>query len=282
MELTVFSAVLFAALLHAGWNALVKFSDDRLLVLAIMKVGTTLFALAAVPFVDVPPIEAWPNILASTAIHTAYFIFLTIAYRLGDLGQIYPISRGTAPLIVAVLAAAFLDETLSGSASVALLLITAGIMSLAITRGDDGIGRPKAVMAALATACFTAGYTVVDGAGARATGDALSYIIWLNVVNGIPIIAIALVFRRAQLRNGVPRTWRFGSISGIVSLLSYWIILWAGTQAPLALVAALRESSMIFALILGVVFLGEKIDLRRVASVFTTMAGTAMLKGSNG
>lgn len=279
MSVGIFLAVLFAALLHATWNALVKISADRLVLLAVLKIATTTVAVASIPFITVPPIEAWPYIVASVVIHTAYFLFLTIAYRFGDLSQVYPLSRGVAPLIVAGLAVFVLGETLGPQAFVALLLISLGIMSMVFS-GKGAMGQPKAVAAALATGCFIAGYTVADGAGARLTADAHSYLLWLNVFNGIPIILIACARRRRVLVPQLKLVWRAGALSAIVSLLAYWIVLWASTQAPLALVAAVREVSMVFAVLFGVVFLKEKLDLHKLVSIFVTLSGTVLLRAS--
>ncbi len=159
MSIGVFFAVLCAALLHASWNALVKVSADRLVLLAVLKIATTIFAVASIPFIATPPVEAWPYIAASVVIHTAYFLFLTISYRFGDLSQAYPISRGAAPLLVAGFAVVVLGETLKFQASVALLLISCGIMSLVFSE-KGAIGQPKAIGAALATGCFIAGYAL--------------------------------------------------------------------------------------------------------------------------
>lgn len=279
MSIGVFLAVLCAALLHASWNALVKVSADRLVLLAVLKVTTTVIAVASTPFISIPPVEAWPYIAASVAIHTAYFLFLTISYRFGDLSQVYPVSRGAAPLLVAGFAVVVLGETLELQASIALLLISCGIMSLVFSE-KGAIGQPKAVGAALATGCFIAGYTVADGAGARLTQDALSYILWLNVFNGIPIILIAAALRRGELVPQARQVWKGGALSAIISLAAYWIVLWASTQAPLALVAAVREASIVFALLFGAIFLKEKVNLRKVMSVFVTLTGTALLRVS--
>lgn len=279
MSIGVFFAVLGAALLHASWNALVKVSADRLVLLAVLKITTTVFAVASIPFIATPPVEAWPYIAASVVIHTAYFLFLSILYRFGDLSQVYPVSRGVAPLLVAGFAAIMLGETLGFQTSIALLLICFGIMSLIFSE-KGALGQPKAVGAALATGCFIAGYTVADGAGARLSQDALSYILWLNVFNGIPIILIAAVRRRSGLAHQAKRVWKMGALSAIISLTAYWIVLWASTQAPLALVAAVREASIVFALLFGAIFLKEKINLRKVLSVFITLSGTALLRFS--
>lgn len=277
MSVGVFLAVLCAALLHASWNALVKVSADKLVLLAVLKITTTAFAVVSIPFVSMPPIEAWPYIAASVAIHTAYFLFLTVSYKFGDLSQVYPVSRGVAPLLVAGFAIIVLGETLEVQASIALLLISCGIMSLVFSE-KGAVGQPKAIGAALATGCFIAGYTVADGAGARLSHDAHSYILWLNAFNGIPIILIAAARRRRELFPQAKRVWKMGALSAIISLAAYWIVLWASTQAPLALVAAVREASIVFALLFGVLFLKEQVNLRKVLSVFVTLTGTALLR----
>jgi drug/metabolite transporter (DMT)-like permease len=278
MSIEVFLAVLGAALLHAAWNALVKVSADRLVLVAVIKLGTTAVALAALPFIELPPPEAWPYVAASVVIHTGYFLFLVIAYRFGDLSQVYPIARGAAPLLVAALAVLLFGETLSGQNVLALLLISCGIMSLMLVRRTDGMVQVKAVVAALATSCFTAGYTLADGMGARLSANPHDYILWLNVFNGLPIIAIALFARRGNFAPQLRKVWKPGLLSGAVALLAYWIVLWASTQAPIALVAAVREASIVFAVMFGVVFLKERLDLRRMIAVFLTTLGLVFLK----
>jgi drug/metabolite transporter (DMT)-like permease len=211
-------------------------------------------------------------------IHTGYFLFLVIAYRFGDLSQVYPIARGAAPLMVALVSVVFLGDSLSGQNVLALLLISCGIMSLMLVRRADGTVQVKAVAAALAMSMFTAGYTVADGMGARVAAGAHDYLLWLNVFNGLPIIAIALVVRRATFVPQLGKVWKASLLSAAVSLLAYWIVLWAITQAPMALVAAVREASIVFAVMIGAVFLKERLDLRRVVAVFVTTVGLVFLK----
>jgi drug/metabolite transporter (DMT)-like permease len=279
MSVGVFLAVLGAAFLHAAWNALVKISADRLVLMAVVKLTTTGVALACLPFLTMPPVDAWPYLAASVVIHTAYFLLLTVTYRLGDLSQVYPLSRGVAPLIVALLAFLVMGETLGQQALIALLLISTGIISMVFS-ARGAIGQPKAVAAALVTGCMIAGYTVADGIGVRHTQDALGYLLWLNLFNGVPIILIAFVLRRRVLVPQVRRVWKAGALSALVSLLAYWIVLWASTQAPLSLVAAVREVSMVFAVMIGVVVLKERLEVRKVLSVFVTLAGTMLLRVS--
>ncbi len=280
MTTAVFAMVVAAALLHAVWNALVKVNADRLIMVAMMMVSQAVIAILVLPFVEFPTPASWPFIWASTALHTAYFIFLIMAYRYGDLSHVYPIARGSSPLIVAVVSVVIVGEILSRQATVSIVLIALGIMSLTLTRGASGFREPKAIFFALGTGVFIAGYTVVDGLGARLADSAHSYIFWLNVFDGIPITAIALYLRRDQVFAQVRTSWKFGVLAGIISLIAYWIVLWAMTQAPMALVSAVRETSMVFAVLFGVFFLKERLNLARLASTTITLVGVVMLKAS--
>jgi drug/metabolite transporter (DMT)-like permease len=280
MTTGVFAMVLCAAVLHAAWNALVKVNADRLVVIAIMMMSQVAVAVLIVPFVAFPTPESWPYIWASTVLNTAYCVFLVNAYRHGDLSHVYPLSRGSAPLIVAGLSVALVGETLSRQAGLSVLVIALGIMSLALTRGAEGFRDPRAILYAAGTGVFIAGYTVVDGVGARLAVSAHSYTFWVHLFNGVPIALLALYLRRGRVFPSISKTWKAGVLGGVVSLLAYWIVIWAMTQAPMALVAAVRETSMVFAILFGVVFLKERLNLARLASTGATLIGTVMLKMS--
>ena len=280
MTSTVFAMVLGAALLHAVWNALVKVNGNRLIMVAIMMTSQAVIAILVLPFVEFPTPASWPYIWASTALHTAYFLFLVMAYRYGDLSHVYPIARGSAPLIVAVVSVAIVGETLSRQAALSVVLIALGIMSLTLTRGASGFREPKAILYALGTGVFIAGYTVVDGLGGRLADSAHSYIFWLNLFDGIPITILALYLRWGQIFVQVRTSWKPGVFSGIVSLVAYWIVIWAMTLAPMALVSAVRETSMVFAVLFGVLFLRERLNLVRLASTTITLVGAVILKMS--
>lgn len=280
MTTGVFAMVLGAALLHAAWNALVKVNADRLVMIAIMMMSQVAVAVLVVPFVAFPTPESWPYIGASAALNTAYCVFLIKAYRHGDLSHVYPISRGSAPLIVAIVSVAIVGETLTRQAGLSVVVIALGIMSLTLTRGVAGFRAPKAMLYALGTGVFIAGYTVVDGLGARLAESAHSYTFWVHLVNGIPITLLALHLRRGRVFASVRKCWKVGMLGGMISLLAYWIVIWAMTQAPLALVSAVRETSMVFAVLFGVFVLKERLDLARLASIGTTLIGTVMLKMS--
>ena len=280
MTTGVFAMVLGAALLHAAWNVLVKVNADRLVMIAIMMMSQVAVALLVVPFVAFPTPASWPYIGASTALNTAYCVFLIQAYRHGDLSHVYPVARGAAPLIVAVLSVAIVGETLSREAALAVVLVALGIMSLTLTRGTGGFRDPKAMLYAVGTGVIIAGYTVVDGLGARLADSAHSYAFWVHLLNGIPITLLALHLRRGQVLVSVRQSWKPGVLAGLISLLAYWIVIWAMTQAPMALVSAVRETSMVFAVLFGVFFLKERLDLVRLASTGMTLIGTVMIKMS--
>ncbi len=280
MTTSVFAMVALAALLHAAWNAMMKVNADRLIMVSTMVVSQVAISVMVVPFVAFPPPEAWPFIAASTALHTAYYVFLILAYRYGDLSHVYPIARGVSPLIVAVISVVFVGEVLSAAATVSIILIALGIMSLTLTRGAEGFREPKAMFFALGTGVFIAGYTLADGLGARTADSAHSYVFWLNIFDGLPILVIAYFMRRGRIREQVRLCWKAGVLSGVVSLMAYWIAIWAMTLAPMAMVSAVRETSMVFAVLFGVFFLKERLNLVRVISTAVTLAGVVLLKTS--
>jgi drug/metabolite transporter (DMT)-like permease len=284
MELTlgVTLAVLAAGFLHAGWNALLKSSTggDVLLDTAAVVAGSSLCALALLAFVPLPDPAAWPFIAASTAIHFGYYLTLVQAYRTGDLSFAYPLMRGSAPLIVTVLGSIFLRELPSAQMTAGILLISLGIVSIAFVQRRGAQRRHPAAAAywAFANAAIIAAYTLVDGAGARASGNALAYVVWLISVEGIPFLVWVLARRRATALAYLRRGWRAGLGGGACSLLAYGIVLWAMTRAPIAAVAALRETSVLFAALIGSLWLKEGFGWRRVAGAASVVAGIAALK----
>lgn len=278
MTPTVFLAVLLAALLHAAWNALVKGGRDKMAAMLAITLGHVPPALVALPFVPVPGPVVWPYLAAGVALHLGYQLFLVAAYRLGDLTHVYPIARGSAPLIVALVSLA-LGVTLAPVEWAALGLIVAGILSLSLVRRSDGHRNPRAA-AALATGAFIAGYSLVDGWGARAAGHALSYWSWAAIGNAVAFTLVTFVVRRDApglvLRQ--PALRRLALIGGGASFAAYALVTWAFTLAPIALVSALRETSIVFALLIGVGFMGERLDLTKVLSTAMTIAGAALLR----
>jgi drug/metabolite transporter (DMT)-like permease len=280
LELTlgVTLAVLGAGLLHAGWNALIKSAGggDALLDTATIIAGSTVCSLAALPFVPLPLAAAWPMALASVVIHFGYYLTLAEAYRTGDLSFAYPLMRGTAPLLVALLGALILRELPSAQVAIGIVLICAGIVAIAFAQRHH---HPRAaVYWALTNAAIIAVYTLIDGTGARASGNALSYVVWLTFCEGVFFLAWIRWRRGAASVAYIGRQWRRGLLGGFCSVAAYAIVLWAMTRAPIAAVSALRETSVLFAAIIGTVLLKEGFGLARLAGAASVVAGVAALK----
>jgi phosphonate utilization associated putative membrane protein len=274
---SVVAAVLFAALLHASWNALVKSSADKSLDTALIHLLGSIVALPIVLAVGWPVAAAWPFILASVTIHIGYYIALSGAYRHGDLGLTYPLMRGTAPLLVALSATLTVGETLSPLSWAGVAGVSCGILLLGLSR--HALDSPRAVGFALANAVIIAAYTVVDALGVRASGHALQYVAALFVLDGWPF-ALMVFWRRggAIVVPYVRRRWPAAFLGAVASLASYGIALWAMTRAPVATVAALRETAVLFAVVLGTWFLKEKLSARRLAGIAAIAAGVMALR----
>ncbi|MBT7758346.1 MAG: EamA family transporter [Rhodospirillaceae bacterium] len=275
------AVVLAAALMHATWNAIVKVVGDRLVSLALVNLTHSLLALLLLPFVGIPAPESWPFLIASVLIHQAYYVGLIMQYRFGDLGQVYPLARGASPLIVAAVAWFWVGEHLAPWSLLATLLITGGILSLAFA----GRGQPnnrKAVAWSLFTALNIAGYSIADGLGGRASADPLAYIAWLFLLDGLPMPLLLPLFRsRQELLPALRRYWQPGLIGGVLSSTAYGTVIWVMSQAPLALVTALRETSVIAAALIGAVLLGEPFGKRRLLAAAVVALGVALLQLSN-
>ncbi|NQV59747.1 MAG: EamA family transporter [Alphaproteobacteria bacterium] len=273
--------VLASALMHACWNAIVKVVSDRLVSLALVNLTHSLLALMLLPFVGFPAVESWPFLIASVLIHQAYYLGLVMQYRFGDLGQVYPLARGALPLAVAAVAWIWVGESLAPWSLLAILLITGGILSLAFS-GRGQRNNRHAVAWALFTALNIAGYSIADGLGGRASGDPLAYIAWLFLLDGLPMPLLLPLFRsRQQLIPALRRYWRPGLMGGILSSTAYGTVIWVMSLAPLALVTALRETSVIAAALIGAVLLGEPFGRRRLLAAGPVALGVALLQLSN-
>jgi drug/metabolite transporter (DMT)-like permease len=277
MTLSVALAVLFAALLHASWNAMLKSGNDVLLDTAAIVIGGGLVALPLVLFVPPPAPASWPYIAASASIHIAYYLLMVNAYRTGDLSLVYPLMRGTAPLITAILGIVLLQEWPTPFGWLGMALISAGVLALAL-RTVDHTPSPAAIGFALANAAVIAIYTIVDGRGARVAQGAWSYICWLFVVDALPFTLIVAFMRRGTFLSAMyERRWR-GLVGGGLSAGAYAISIWAMTLAPVALVASLRETSVLFAALIGAKVLRERLSPRRWAGACAIVFGALALK----
>ncbi|MDO9487025.1 MAG: EamA family transporter, partial [Sphingomonadaceae bacterium] len=264
-------------LMHASWNALVRFADDRfasMLLLALTQGG---FALLLLPFVPVPAREAWPFVALGAFLHTGYKLFLIRAYAHGELSQVYPLARGSAPLMVAVAGFVFFGERLGPQAMLSVAMIGIGVVVM--TGAGASVRLPaRAILYALGTAGFTAAYTLADAAGARVAGSAIGFAAWMFVVDGVAMTAFALATRGSAVLTSLRPGLRNGAVAGALSLGSYTIVIWAFTQAPVAMVAALRETSVLFAVAIAALLLGEQVAPRRWAAALIIAAGVATMR----
>jgi phosphonate utilization associated putative membrane protein len=273
----VVAAVLFGALLHAAWNARIKSSSDQAMDTAVMQLIGSVAMLPLAWLAGLPPPAAWPYIGASVLIHVGYFFTLAGAYRHGDLALTYPLMRGSAPLLVALSAGLLFGEPLSPLAWAGILGVTGGVLVLGLS--PHALAAPRAVAFALANAVLIALYTLVDGRGVRLAGDALSYVLTLFVLNGWTNGLIACRRRGvAAVGAYARRHWPLALAGSAASLGSYGIALWAMTRAPVAAVAALRETSVLFAVLLGSWLLHERFTPRRAIGAAVIVAGVMALR----
>ncbi len=280
MTTTVFIAVIGAAVLHAVWNALLKDGHDKHLSMSAVVLGHAPYAVVALLFVPAPAPESWSYLLAGTLLHVGYQLFLLTSYRFGDLTQVYPIARGSAPILVAGVSVVFLGVHMEPLELLAVFVIAAGIISLSLVREQDGGRNIKAAGLAFTTGCFIAAYSLVDGTGARLAGTAIGFYSWLTIGNAIIFAAFMAWMKPGTIRQVLPRARKVFVVGGGASFAAYGLVTWAFTQAPITLVTALRETSIVFALMIGVFFLGEKLNLVKVMSTMITLFGAALLRFS--
>ncbi|WP_432135547.1 MULTISPECIES: EamA family transporter [unclassified Streptomyces] len=273
----VTSAVLLAAVAHASWNAVAHRIPDKLVGFTLISGGGMIIGLAMAPFTAFPAAGAWPYLFGSAALHMAYYALLMRSFRLGDFGQAYPIARGSAPLVVTVLAALLAHEVPDGWAAAGIALSCAGLTGVALwgLRGH----RPDwaAVTAALATGLAIAAYTVVDGLGVRASGSSLGYIAWLMAVQGGLLPAYAWLRRRGRTGARLRPYARLGLLGAALSVGAYALVLWAQTRAALAPIAALRESSILVGAAIGAVFFKERFGAPRIAAAGLLVVGIGLM-----
>jgi drug/metabolite transporter (DMT)-like permease len=275
----VFLVVLAAAFMHAGWNALVKIRLDPFLSVSLMSFNVGAISLVCLPFVAVPAGWTWVWIGLSAALHTGYKLFLITAYKSGELGQVYPLSRGTAPLLTVLGSAVLVGEVPSPSTAAAIAVLCLGIVLISM-RGASTAARMgrSTVLYALGTSAFIASYTLVDGIGGRSAPSASSYTVWLFVLDSFAMAVISIAVRGQAAVVALLPAWRIGLATGVLSLGGYWIIIWAMTQAPIAAVAALRESSILFAVVLSSLMLKEILTPWRVSAAGLILLGVVGLR----
>jgi drug/metabolite transporter (DMT)-like permease len=278
LSLDVMTAVFIGALLHASWNALVRGASDKFLDTVLIVVGAGVIAILSLPFLRIPDAASWPYLATSVLVHVGYFSFVALTYRKGELSFAYPIMRGSAPVFSAVAAALLLNEWPSPGGWMGILLICGGVILLAGDSWCSGSFPRASAAFAFTNAGVIVLYTLIDGVGARLSGSPFSYTGCMFVLTGIPLVAACLAGLRPKTATYIRVNWQKGLVGGAFTLGSYGLALWAMTRAPIALVAALRETSVVFAVLIAAVFLRERITRVRYSSIVMVSAGAIILK----
>jgi len=269
--------VLLAAILHASWNALVKSSGRPEYSIAGFQIVGSLVCLCLAPFVAWPDSASWPMIIASMLIHNVYYLTLAQAYRAGDLSQVYPILRGLAPVLVTIGAGLFASEWLPTQVVAGIVVISVGIMSLAFSKRFTGTMPRMAIVWGLITAVLIAAYTVVDGIGVRRTEQPLSYIVWLFILEPLPICLWLLLKDRSNWFNQMAANGKVTVIGGVASSLAYGLVIFAMSLGAMGIVSSLRETSVIFAAVIGAVYLKEGFGKQRIIAAILVATGIIVL-----
>ncbi len=277
MDTHIFLAVLFAAFLHASWNAVIRAGGDRFQGMLLLTLSQGLMGLVMAGFVPLPKGEVWAWLLFSGVFHAGYKIFLAAAYKHGDLSRVYPIARGAAPMVVVLVGFFLLDDQLVAKEYAGIALIGSGVILMA--GGVFSSGESRALIPfALGSALCTAGYTMVDGLGARVAGNATQYTAWLFIFDAMIFSVVSLGTRGPQVFAASRRRWMVGMLAGALSLLTYWIVIWAMTMAPVAMVAALRETSVLFGVLIGVVWMKERASAGKLVAALVILAGVVLVR----
>ena len=278
MSLGIFLAVLGGAVLHAVWNAIIKGGKEKLFEAVMKTMGGGVGVLCILPFLPPPAPESWGFLSLSCTIHIFYYTFLSLAYKHTDMSYGYTIMRGAAPLMTSCMLAFVFGIGLSNGGWAGVLLLSAGILTLAVDAARRASFSWPGTLMALGNAVVVMGYTLADGFGARASGHAVSYVCWLFFFNAFPMAIIVNARYGKHFRDYVRSRWPYGLFGGLCSLGAYGVTIWAMSEAPMALVAALRETSVVFGLLLAVVFLKEKVTALRVSAIALVAAGTVCMK----
>jgi drug/metabolite transporter (DMT)-like permease len=275
VSLLAFGLVIFAAALHAGWNAVIKASGDAGSMTALVVCGAGAVALCILPFLPPPATASWPFLATSMVLQTIYFSLVAATYKEADMSQAYPMMRGLAPLIVAVAGVFIIGEYPSPVAWLGVVLISTGVLSLAF-RGRTSGGRGVAL--ALCNAVVIASYTITDGTGVRLSGSPAGYSLTLSLITAVPFTLWFLLRNPTTFIRELRRRWHLGLAGGVATVSSYGLALWAMTEAPVALVSALRETSIAFGTLIAWAILKERVGPQRLLATATIVAGAVALR----
>lgn len=277
MPIDVLCLVLLSAFLHASWNAVVKSSPDKFLDIVFVAASAALLCAISAPFLPLPASASWGYIALSAVIHVLYFILIGATYRSGDMSHAYPLMRGVPPLLVALVSGPLIGEMLGMGEWVGILLVCAGILGL-LMANRSAVGTARTTQLALLNAATIAAYTLVDGMGVRLSGHAASYTMWMFILSTLPMLAWTGIRRRQDALRHLRTRGHLMLLGGICTLVSYTLVLWAMTQAPIAMVAALRETGILFGMVISAVVLHERFGVGRVVAAIVILAGVMVLK----
>ncbi len=277
MTVWVLLAVMGGAFLHALWNAIIKLGASKMTSMFILTLVQGILGCAIALTRPLPSGEVWLWLLASGVFHSAYKLFLAFAYEQGDLSRVYPIARGTAPMIVLAISAAFLADQIASWEYIGILVLGCGILLMARGAFASGESR-KLVPFALGSAMATAGYSLVDGLGARVSGDAVAYVGWLFTLDALFFTPCCVLLRGSAVLRADKRAWMMGSVAAMASYGAYAIAVWAMTVAPIALVAAIRETSILFAVLIGWIVFHERMDKAKAISAVLIVGGVMITR----
>jgi drug/metabolite transporter (DMT)-like permease len=275
MSLMVFEVVLFAALLHAIWNAIVKSAPDKLLTTILVASAAAGVSAAFLPFLKAPAAASIPYLIASALLQIAYFLLVARIYQVADMSQAYPLMRGAAPLIVAVATALGREDALSPFAWTGVPAISSGVVLIAM---GSPLKNRQGIRLALLNALVIAAYTMIDGLGVRKSGAPAAYTLWVFLLSGLPLGLWAVRARSTLFFPHLRRHWCMGIVGGMGATTSYGLALWAMTIAPIAVVAALRETSILFGTLIALVVLREAVGPWRLLSACIIAGGAAILR----
>lgn len=275
MDTLTFIVVLCAAFLHSSWNLLVKKGSDQFRSLTLMAATSSIICLVALPFVPQLDPRAWWFLAFSAPLHAGYRIFLSAGYRYGDMSQVYPIARGAIPLFVLPLSLIFLNSNISAQQVSAVLTICAGIIGLTFVRGIPT--NYRAVGYALITAVFVACFTLLDSEGAKLGGQAITYILWVFILEGVLMFGVGLLIGAGRMLSFTAENWKICATSGFVMSLAHGLIIWALARSDVSLVSALRESSVVISMILGAIILRERLMFQKIICTLLVVVGVIIV-----
>jgi len=278
MEPNVFMAVIAAAAMHAGWNAILKIRLDPFLAVVLVNAACGIVALPAALYFGLPELHVWPWIVASILIHLVYYLTLSGAYRLADMGVVYPLARGSAPLLTTILSVTLVGEAIDAQGFLGVVLLAVGILAIAWRRKGAAALDRTALRLALTCGVSITAYTLVDGLGARSASSPHLYTSWLFVMDSLLITGVGLAWKGPRALAPTLSFIGPGLAGGAMSLAAYWISIWAMTRAPIGLVAAVRESAVLFGAVIAVVVLREPLRTERLVAAALIVAGLVLIR----